>query len=354
MKRENILGVFLAILPLFFSVFSPPVFASEAGNLSGDAADSDYALTVSRKCEEPSRYNEFRKNRILFSWANKSHQKGYGERLGGLAAKEARMRAEWPGLHALFFAPLSLFGLCDWWPEELSLPLKVENQVIMANAGDDWSADMSAIAWGPQFSFRWNLDPTLIGASSYSEMAIALEHTHWSGGSGDLVNNTTHRLAGYIQQNRISFYGNEVNAVSLNFAHKFNPVRMVTVEYQAGKYLWQVPFPHFLGGFGGILAPSDEVTSYRFSGFFEGSAAWHLTPLFDILAEWKTEFSDSEKPFMAGAGVDMYTSARRFSGLSITYRDYAGMRNNSINMTRWGVWMPSQDVAYELFVNLPF
>ncbi|MBI1998707.1 MAG: hypothetical protein HYS73_00005, partial [Parcubacteria group bacterium] len=75
MKRGKILGAVIAFLFLLLSVFVPSVSVFGAGNLAGDT-ESDYALNVSRKCEEPSRYNEFRKNRILFSWANKAHPRG--------------------------------------------------------------------------------------------------------------------------------------------------------------------------------------------------------------------------------------------------------------------------------------
>ena len=115
-----------------------------------------------------------------------------------------------------------------------------------------------------------------------------------------------------------------------------------------------MPFPRFLDRFGGIFASHDERTPYRFSGFLEWDAAWHITPLFDIRKEGKVDFNASEHPYVLGLGADMFTSARRFAGISLLYRAYGGMENNSLNMTRWGVWMPSQDVVWELFVKLPF
>lgn len=350
--KGKITNFFASVIALLWFAFPLTAYAGAEEEIATQG--STYALEVPKKCEELPPQNEFLHNRILFSWTNKYHPNGYGERLVGLAQREGRIRAEWPGLHALFTAPASLFGWCGWWPKELSLPLKMENQVIMAQSGDDWSVAMSAVAWGPQFAFRWNLDPRIIGASPRSQMAIAFQHTHWSGGSGDLVNNTALQLRQYMLVNNVVFHGNEINAVSVNFAHKFELFPTVTVEYQVGKYLWQVPFPQFLGGLGGLTADPEERTSYRFSGFLELDAAWHITPLFDIRKEGKVEFNSTEHPYMVGFGADMYTSARHFAGISVLYRVYGGMDDNSLNMTRWGVWMPSQDVAYELFVRLPF
>ena len=146
----------------------------------------------------------------------------------------------------------------------------------------------------------------------------------------------------------------EVNAVSLNFAHRFALTQAVTAEYLVGKYLWQIPFSRFVSTIGGVLSPREERAGYRYGGFFDGNLTWRLTPLFDITGEAKTEFSSNEKPHMFGFGADMYASARRAFGASVFKRRYGGMEDNSLYMTRWGVWMPSEDTAYELFVRLAF
>ncbi len=316
--------------------------------------EKKYLVDTPQKCAEEPQWNEFNHARVYFSWATKLHPDGYGARLAGLERKEGRVKATLPSLHALFIGPASLFGACGWWPKGLTLPLTIENQVVMASA-QGWKVDMSLLAWGPKFSYRLNFDPALLGASKDSEMAVALEHSHWSGGSGDLVNDKTFRLKNYIKEHEIDDSGvHQVNVVSVNFAHKFNPTSFSTVDYLVGKYVWQVSFSDFLSDFGGILTPKKDKESYLYSGFLEGEWALHLTPLFDAVGRVKTEFSSRAHPYMLGAGAHFFLSSSHNYGLAVRRSEYRGMPDSSINMTRWGVWTPAKENAAELFVALAF
>lgn len=336
----------VSVVVLFLASF----FATQIYAVPSPQEMTSYALNIPETCRETPAANEFSHSRILFSRSDKQHSEGYGENLKGIAGQEMRLRATFPGIHAYLAGVTSLFGLCGWRPENLSLPFSVENQVILAQG-----EEITAIMWRTQFAFQWNFRPTFLGLAPDSEIALALEHTQWLGGSGDIANKATKQLALQIKKKEIVAEAvQEVSVVSLNFAHKFAVTQTMTAEYLVGKYLWQIPFSRFVTSLGGVLSSREERTRYRYDGFFDGNLAWRLTPLFDIAGEAKTEFSAKENPHMLGVGANMYASARRAFGASIAKRWYRGMEDNSLNMTRWGVWMPSQDTVYELFVRLAF
>lgn len=343
MKNHKVAS--LVALAVFVSlVFTMRAHGSEV------AQELAYVLDIPEKCADVPAQNEFFQNRILFSVANKNYPNGYGENLKDVASQDARLKATFHGLHSYFVGVASLAGLCGWWPEHFSLPFSLENQVILAPGGDT-----VATLWGTQFAYQLRFDPMLIGFSSESETAIILEHARWWGGLNGAANTATKKLALKIQKKEVAVDAvHEMNAVSLNLAHKFALTRTTTAEYVVGKYLWQVPFSRFIGDLGGILTPREERDGYRYEGFFDGILSWRLTPLFDLTGETKMEFSAKERPEMLGLGAVMYASARRTAGASVFKRQYRGMEYNALYMTRWGVWTLSEDTAYELFVKVAF
>lgn len=341
----------IAVTAVVAVIFPLSIFAAEAPASTPASEFKAYTLDVPEKCADISAENEFSQNRFLFSTANKNYPSGYGgENLKDIANQDARLKATFPGLHSYLVGVTSLVGLCGWWPENFSLPFSVENQIVLAPG-----EEVVAILWGTQFAYWLNFNPARIGLSPDSETAIALEHTRWWGGLNGAANTATKKLALKIKKREVAVDAvQEMNAVSLNFAHKFALTRTATAEYAIGKYLWQVPFSRFLSDVGGILTPREERVGYRYDGFFDGAIAWRLTPLFDLAGEAKAEFSAKERRDMLGLGVVMYASVRRAFGASIFKRQYRGMEDNALYMTRWGVWAPSEDTAYELFVKLAF
>ena len=256
-----------------------------------------------------------------------------------------------PALPALVTGPLSLFGVCDFVSRNFSILFSMAQQVKMSRA-DGWSVKMSGIVWLPRLEYRYCSEKSERGAF----MCGAVRHTHASGGSGDLVNETALEFKQYIDLHRIKVDLREVNVVSLRYmwSMPFFHDRML-VQGDLAKNMFQIPFDAFLNyekGFG-FFDPGAQ-TSYEYPWAFTGKAAWHASSLLDLSLTVASELSEHKSPFMFEQAVDMYIHQDHALAFRLYHRWYGGMPDNSLNITQWGVWSNASATGFALVAHVPF
>lgn len=292
--------------------------------------------------ENAQQCGEFMQNRRFyfdesarFHWLSKYHS-GVSKALGNIDAREGRFKVTTFGLPALLTGPVSLFGECDWWPRGLAVAFSIEQQVIMGHgedSGDPWSVQMNLIGWGPALEFRYCSDKR----AGYF-FCGGLKHTHWSGGSGRLVNEASLRLQRYVLGHGIKTYLDEVNVVTLQFMHSFTTLGgAATVQYRIGRNLYNIPFDHFIERFGGFTDTAAQ-SPYPYPGVLEGKGSLHVTRLLDVAVTLKSEFSSDEVLYLVELSVDMFVSANRQWSFRLLYQHYGGMEDKALYMTQWGAW----------------
>jgi len=285
-----------------------------------------------------------------FSWTSMYHD-GFSDRLSGFEAKEGYWNITIPALPALVTGPLSLFGVCDFVSRNFSILFSMAQQVKMSRA-DGWSVKMSGIVWLPRLEYRYCSEKSERGAF----MCGAVRHTHASGGSGDLVNETALEFKQYIDLHRIKVDLREVNVVSLRYmwSMPFFHDRML-VQGDLAKNMFQIPFDAFLNyekGFG-FFDPGAQ-TSYEYPWAFTGKAAWHASSLLDLSLTVASELSEHKSPFMFEQAVDMYIHQDHALAFRLYHRWYGGMPDNSLNITQWGVWSNASATGFALVAHVPF
>jgi len=357
MGYRRALSAFLGTLLFAGTLFSATLARADDTMAAPETADSRRAeinplISPPETCKEHVRPNRlfFFDETASFYWKGIHHDRFSG-RLAGLESKEGYYNVSIPAISAIATGLSSFFGVCDdWWSGDFSIIFGLGQQVRMSGAAG-WDVEMSFITWAPRLEFRYCTEKK----EDDSFFCGAFRHSHISGGSGDLVNETTNTLLTYFNENRIRNNVDELNLVSLRFM--FSKTLFdgrLLLQGDVANNLFQTSFDHFIELSLFNKTNQNQNGAYPYPWSMNARAALHLTHLVDASISLTTELAKHERPYLVEPAIEMYLNRDRLVSFRIYYDQYGGMKDNSLNTTQWGIWSNAEGNGFALVAQVSF
>lgn len=253
----------------------------------------------------------------------------------------------------LFNAP----ALCNWWPQDLALPIGAAYQSFMGKltVGGSYGAAFNVHDYNATVALRWYLwDDDLVRTAGFfglpylsvqnSVAFLAIEDNHWSWHPGQavIVRGQEVGVEEYAEINGIDTSRVFVTDVfSVQWAHYFRPHSKLPVEYRVGYNMFQGALSDFFN--------ERKHRDYPYQWFLEGQFAYEPTAYvsFPFTALVETNGREVLQQYEIAIETRLSKrSERSVGGWKFFLKLPNGIADTAAASTRWGLWSSSPMIGF--------